>query len=159
MSKLLSSIQWKVTMTQYCMLMLKARYILPISPTFHKLVVMKSIWYSAVTQSENIVALFFLSREADFSTRVSKSVFPLLRVSMTVIMAFPQTLRVMMLEKLHWRSGKSKSCIWFGRYHPFTENPNRFSGQSGSWTTRLFLNLASKHQVCHQIGSNHSTTQ
>jgi len=35
-------------------------------------------------------------------------------------MAFPQKLRVIILEKLHWRSGKSKSCILFGRYHPFT---------------------------------------
>lgn len=46
---------------------------------------MKSTWYSALTQSENIVALFFLSREADFSTCVSKSVFPLLKVSMTPV--------------------------------------------------------------------------
>ncbi len=80
MSEMLFSIQWKLMVT-----FKQVFFLYVITSTFLKILDVKSIRFSAVTVWKNCGSVFFQSREADFSTRVSKNVFPLLRVSMTPV--------------------------------------------------------------------------
>lgn len=143
-------------------------YSLPISLTFHKLVFMKSIWYSAVTQPESIVALFFLTW-GWFLYTCLKECFPSFEsfYDSSHYCSLRPSLKNEEWWWCCWKSsievqGKVKVASDLGGIiHSFYVK-NRFLGLSWSWITRLFCdserNFVSKHQVCHQSGSDQSTT-